>query len=176
MRRLSIGCTTDAHPLYAVFMSRLSQAIFRWDEQDVGLLKKAKKNELIQKHIPDPTDADVARHIKSDELARHCRRMTRGTQETTTLISQLIVSMEDDNGLDILGVPLIDSQKMKEIWEKQSRHVPCIQDPEGVQLYTRIGTIKKGGVELPKYRCARGSTSLESFHLHMNRFIPGKCM
>ncbi|XP_078495363.1 uncharacterized protein LOC100184639 [Ciona intestinalis] len=26
---------------------------------------------------------------------------------------------------------------------------------------------------LKTYRCARGSTSLESFHLHLNRFIPG---
>ncbi|XP_056120631.1 uncharacterized protein LOC130097715 [Rhinichthys klamathensis goyatoka] len=31
----------------------------------------------------------------------------------------------------------------------------------------------KGGIILPVYRCARGSTSLESFHNHLNRFIPG---
>lgn len=161
MRRLSVCYTTDAHPLYAVFMSRLSKTNFRWDEQDVALLKRAKKAELIRKHISDPTDADVARHIKSDELALHCRRMTRGTQETTTLISQLIASMEDDKVLDILCVPLTDSLKTKEIREKQSRHVSCIQDPEGVQLYTRIGIIKKGGLELPKYRCAKGLTSLQ---------------
>ncbi len=39
--------------------------------------------------------------------------------------------------------------------------------------YMKTGTLKKGGVELCCYRCARGSTSLESFHLHLNRFIPG---
>ena len=28
-------------------------------------------------------------------------------------------------------------------------------------------------MSLPVYRCGRGTTSLESFHLHLNRFIPG---
>ena len=170
-----MGCTTDAHPLYSVFMSRLSHAIFKWEEEDFQVLKKAKKAEMIQQHL-SPSDADVLRHIKSAELSLHCRRMTRGVKETTTLISQLISSMEGDKGVDILGVPLFDREKMREIWEMQSKHVPCLQDPDGVQLYTKIGTIKKGGVELPKYRCARGSTSLESFHLHLNRFIPGKLL
>ena len=58
-------------------------------------------------------------------------------------------------------------------WSTQRRHVKCIQDPPGITLYTQTGQQVKGGVVLPVYRCARGSTSLESFHLH--RFIPGKC-
>ncbi|XP_047217956.1 uncharacterized protein LOC124866285 [Girardinichthys multiradiatus] len=37
----------------------------------------------------------------------------------------------------------------------------------------QIGTLTKGGISLPVYRCARGSTSLESFHLHLDHFIPG---
>ena len=49
---------------------------------------------------------------------------------------------------------------------EQQKHLLCIQDPEGIQLYTLTGHITKGGVRLPVYRCARGSTSLESFHLH----------
>lgn len=35
-------------------------------------------------------------------------------------------------------------------------------------------SINKSGIELSRYRCARDSTSLESFHCHLNRFIPGK--
>ncbi|CAB3985037.1 Hypothetical predicted protein [Paramuricea clavata] len=52
-------------------------------------------------------------------------------------------------------------------------HIACIQDPDDVQLYVQTETHTKGGIQLPTYRCARGSTSLESFHLHLNRFIPG---
>ncbi|XP_056312322.1 uncharacterized protein LOC130223503 [Danio aesculapii] len=45
----------------------------------------------------------------------------------------------------------------------------CIQDVPGVPLYTEVGTTTKSGVILTKYRCARGSTSQESFHCHLNR-------
>ncbi|XP_057184273.1 uncharacterized protein LOC130550779 [Triplophysa rosa] len=62
---------------------------------------------------------------------------------------------------------------MREILKSQWKHVACIQDPLGVPLYMQTGTLVKGGHRLPSYRCARGSTSLESFHLHLNRFIPG---
>lgn len=34
--------------------------------------------------------------------------------------------------------------------------------------------VKKGNIQLPVYRCARGTTSLESFHLHLNNVILGK--
>ena len=90
-------------PTLCSFHEPSKQKKIRWNVQDVGLLKRAKKAKLLRDHIPDPTDADVVRHIKSNELALHCRRITRGTQETTTLICQLIASIEDDKGLDILA-------------------------------------------------------------------------
>lgn len=65
-------------------------------------------------------------------------------------------------------------QMENKLWESQQRHIPCLQDLEGVQLYTKTGTKTKGGIELPVYHCARASTSLESFHQHLNNFIPGK--
>ena len=99
--------------------------------------------------------------------------MTNGARETTRLINELITSLKGDKVVDILGVPLFEVTKMRECWDKQSHHVACLQDPYSVQLYTTVTTARKGGVELSVYRCARGSTSLESFHLHMNRFIPG---
>jgi len=71
------------------------------------------------------------------------------------------------------GMPLLHKDRTDVVWQAQKKHITCIQDPVGVRLYTQTGTISKGGVELPKYRCARGSSSLESFHLHLNHFIPG---
>ncbi|KAI8503596.1 hypothetical protein Bbelb_185670 [Branchiostoma belcheri] len=73
---------------------------------------------------------------------------------------------------DMLGVPLFRPE-MREIWEQQKKHVRCLQDPPEVELYTITGSLKKGGTVLPVYRCGRGTTSLECFHLHLNRFIPG---
>lgn len=173
MRRFAVGCTTDSHQLYATFMSRLSHCIFMWDQDDLTALKEAKQAELEadRKH---PSEADVMRCITRSELALHCRRTTRGTEQTQALIEGLIQAFDGDAGRDTLGVPLINSDRMREILKSQWKHVACIQDPPGVQLYTQTGTLVKGGHRLPVYRCARGSTSLESFHLHLNRFIPGK--
>lgn len=50
----------------------------------------------------------------------------------------------------------------------------CIQYLPRLSLYNQTRTLKKGTKTLSTYRCARGSTSLESFHLHLNRFIPSE--
>ncbi|XP_045166755.2 uncharacterized protein LOC123530114 [Mercenaria mercenaria] len=173
MRRFPNGCTTDKHQLYGPFMARLSRCIFKIDEDDYARLIRAKREELILQGVPHPSENDVIRRISPDEVGRHCKRATRGTKETTTLITELIASLDGERGLDTCGVPLIDSVKMSDIWSKQSQHVACLQDPPGVSLYVQVSTLKKGGIELPVYKCARGSTSLENFHLHMARFIPG---
>ncbi|KAI7790316.1 hypothetical protein IRJ41_008666 [Triplophysa rosa] len=172
MRMFSVGCTTDSHQLYATFMSRLSHCIFMWDQDDLTALKKAKCAEL-EAYCKPSSEADVLRHISHSELALHCRRTTRGTKETLTMIESHIQAFNGDAGRDTLGVLLINSDRMREILKSKRKHVACIQDPLGVPLYTQTGTLVKGGHRLPTYHCARGSTWLESFHLHLNRFIRG---
>lgn len=88
-----------------------------------------------------------------------CRRTTRGVEETTRLISQLIQSLDGDNGR-AQRVPVINSERMAEIWKQQQKHVQCIQDPPNVQLYTQTGVSKKGGGPLPVYLIVRGDLHL----------------
>ena len=130
----------------------------------------AKKAEMVSAGIPDPSPSAIQKAISKDEMARHCKRRTRGVKQTTEAIEALLLSFS--MATDTLGVPLL-KEEIKSIWEEQQKHVACIQDPPGVQLYTVTGHILKGGVMLPVLRCARGSTSLESFHLHLARFVPG---
>lgn len=163
MRRFARGVTTDSHQLYGLFMARLSFAMFEWDDGDVAHLREAKQSE-------EGRDAQIK--LSAKELARHCRRRTRGVAETERLLQEVLDAFWQ--ATDSMGVPLIDRARMEEIWSTQRRHLGCIQDPAGVDLYTKTGELTKGGVRLPVYRCARGSTSLESFHLHLCRFIPGK--
>lgn len=80
-------------------------------------------------------------------------------------IKELILSMAG-------CVPLL-KYDMGDIWKEQRKHLHCIQYPPGFQLYAQVGEVVKGGVTLPLYRCARGSTSVESFHHHLLNFIPG---
>lgn len=117
IRRLSVGYATDANALYATFMSRLNHCIYKWDLEDVEALIAAKKYKLEAMHVENQTD-DVFCHIKSSELAMRCRRTTRGVEETTRLISQLIQSLDGDKGRDTQGVPLINSERMAEIWKQ----------------------------------------------------------
>ena len=135
-------------------------------------LRTAKESELRKKGVWR-LEKDVALHINKKELAKHGKHRTRGAEETTTrLLKDLIHTFTSERGRDTMGIPLCNSENMQQIWREQC-HIACIQDPMNVQLYTKTGSIKKGGLELPVYRCARGSTSLESFHNHIDRFIPG---
>ncbi|XP_034436949.1 uncharacterized protein LOC117759111, partial [Hippoglossus hippoglossus] len=172
MRRLTSGCTKDSHPLYPTFMAKLSSCIFEWDSRDVALLRRAKTAQLVREGVPSITDKMVELQITKAELALHCSRQTRGEQQTIILIECLLNELIGIKGRDSLGVPLLDQERMQHIWHVQTRHVKCIQDEPGVLLYTQTGTTTKEGIVLPNYRCARGSTSLESFHLHLNKFIP----
>ena len=55
MRRLAKGCTSESHPLYGTFMARLSLAVFEWDKDDYEELDRAKRMEMIQAGIAEPS-------------------------------------------------------------------------------------------------------------------------
>ncbi|OWF48228.1 hypothetical protein KP79_PYT01219 [Mizuhopecten yessoensis] len=141
MGRISTGCTTDSHMLYAMFMGRLSHCIFKWDQSDLTQVKKAKTNELAAEHIMNPSDADVMNRLKRNQLALHCRRTTRGVQETTTLITQLIEAFDGDKGRDTFGVPLINSARMREIWKIQKSMWPASRILLVPSSTFRLGTL-----------------------------------
>ena len=108
------------------------------------------------------------------ELARHCRRETRGAAETETLIDELLTTFMGDPERENRHVALFDVARLKQTWAQQRTHVSCIQDPPGLSLYTKVGSKSRGGVHLPVYHCVRGLTSLKNFHLHMDRFVLGE--
>lgn len=117
MRRIANGCTTDSHPLYGTFMAKLSRCIFEWSQEDVNQLVTAKRAELSMEGLQNLSDEEVFKRINKKELALHCRRRTRGAERTATLISDLIEAFCGEHGADTMGVPLLDTDRMKEIWE-----------------------------------------------------------
>lgn len=132
MRRIAFGCTSEQHPLYSVFMSNLSGCIFEWDADDYSLLTRAKKSEMqLKLKIKKPTDEAVEKAINKKELAKHCRRRTRGAVVCSDLIEKLILMFTGST--DSLGVSLFKSS-MIEVWNEQKRHINCIQDPPGLYL------------------------------------------
>ena len=153
------------HQLYGV--SRVLTCIFECDAEDTAKLCQAKA-------VEENCDESAARRLLSRrELALHCCRRTCGAETTTELIDQLIKSLRGDKGHDTLGMTIFDQPLMDKIWSEEKKHISCIQDPASIQLFVQTGTRRRGGVKLKTYCCAHGSVSLESFHLHITRFIPG---
>ena len=166
MRRIARGCVSESHPLYGSFMRSLSSCIFEWDEADYNQLMSAKRGELIMVGVRNPSPAAIQKAMTRVELAHHCKWRTRGATDTVSLIEALLLELTFADA----SCERLFRDDMMTIWREQKRHVVCIQDPPDVSLYTVTGSISKGGVTLPVLRCVRGTTSLESFHLHLARY------
>ncbi|KAJ4925484.1 hypothetical protein JOQ06_018214 [Pogonophryne albipinna] len=124
MRRFTTGLTTEHHPLYGTFCSKMSSCIFEWDKDDISHLKEAKTSELKKLHAGQtPSEAQVLANISSSELAKHCRRRTRGIEESRALIQDLLNSM----------------------WELTDR-IPLVWNctPKSDQVYKRANTFIPG--------------------------------
>uniref|UniRef100_A0AAV2J653 Uncharacterized protein n=1 Tax=Knipowitschia caucasica TaxID=637954 RepID=A0AAV2J653_KNICA len=156
----------------APFCAKLSSCIFKWDQEDVQGLKEAKRGEWKSSHSGhEPTEEQLLATITSGEQRRHCRWRSRGVEDIRRMISGLLESVWELT--DTTGLRLVNHDTMHHVWEVQQKHLECLQDPPGLKLYTKVGTLHKGGKELDVLRCARGSSSLESFHRHQCAFIPG---
>ena len=94
------------------------------------------------------------KHVTKQELARHCRRTTRNSEEMKEVISQLLETFK--SARDSLGAPL-PRPEIDTIWKEQVKHCNCISDPESVKLHLIVRTLQKGDTQLPIYRCARSS-------------------
>ena len=121
-------------------MSCLSKCLFQWDEADYQLLAKTKRDELIRAELTNPSESAIQKATTKLELARHCRRRTRGAIESAKLIETLLLSLSV--ATDSLGVRLF-RKDMMEVWAVLKCHLPCLQDPPNVSLYTTVGYITK---------------------------------
>jgi len=52
-------CSSESHPLYGTFMSHLSTCLFEWDEADYQLLARAKRDELNQAGVTNPSESAI---------------------------------------------------------------------------------------------------------------------
>ena len=148
MQRFAAGCSSESHPLYPTFMSRLSGYVFNWDSEDFQRLYAAKQSKLRSKDVSSVQKEDASLHVTKKRRSLHCKCHTRGIPETTHLIKELINVFASNKGKDTMGIPLLNSGTIKQIWKEQQHHITCIWDPEGVPLYSKTGTFK-GGHELP---------------------------
>lgn len=121
-----------------VWFAQSCPAVFLNGTRMTSGILEAKKAELLKQHGGHiPTEAQIMSSIISSELVKHCRRRTCGVKETHTLIHGLLDSMWELTDTTVLR--LVNPASMTCVWEVQQKHLPCIQDPPGVQPYTKMG-------------------------------------
>ncbi|XP_078799714.1 uncharacterized protein LOC144990382 isoform X2 [Oryzias latipes] len=173
IHRFEAAIRTDSHSKCAAFKSALAGAVLAYNKGDLDLLIKAvrAKGEAL-KSLSD--DCVIQQHIFREQLKHHVRRVTLGPQETFQLIQGAIEELKGPAGLDESGVSLFKTpEAIDEVWACQQRHLGCIQDPPDMCMYRVARVTNINGVDVPFYKCLRGSNSLEGFHKVLPHMIPG---
>ncbi|KAK7912719.1 hypothetical protein WMY93_012930 [Mugilogobius chulae] len=164
----------QSHAKYATFISALAGAVLAYNKDDMLLLVRAvrKGNQELYGKL---SDMDMITFLKPHQIKSYVRRVTRGVQATATAIESIIAEFKSSAGLDIDGIHLFKStEAVDSHWANASKHLSCMQDPPGVQLYVSVKVVELNGVQLNKYRCRRGSNALEGLHSHLYNAIPSQ--
>ncbi|CAL8324430.1 unnamed protein product [Merluccius merluccius] len=162
----------QSHAKYGVFMSAMAGAVLAYNKADMMLLVQAVRfgnPEMYDRY----TDQEMMAFLKPHQVRSYVRRITRGVVETAMVMESILAEFRGPAGLDIDGIHLFKSPEAVDAhWA--SKHLSCMQDPPGVQLYVSVRVVLMNGIRLNKYRCRRGSNSLEGLHAHLFNVIPSQ--
>lgn len=174
IHRFDAALRTDHHPKYALFKSTLSAAVFAYNKDDMALLLQATRAGHPTKY-GSLTDGELMEtHVTKYDLSHYVRRITVGAQETFMRVQSAIDILKGAAGMDENQVHLFkDDAAIDHVWENQQKHLECIQDPPGQDMYTIKKYVTRNGVRLPHYITVRESNSLEGFHSFLPSMIPG---
>ncbi|XP_056432004.1 uncharacterized protein LOC130370300 [Gadus chalcogrammus] len=174
IKRFDAAVRTDHHPKYALFKSALSAAVFTYNKDDMALLIQAIRAGNTTRYA-SLTDAEMIEIYFSEEDLRHfVRRITLGAQESFLRVQTAINSLKGAAGLDENQAPLFkDAAAIDRVWENQQKHLECIQDPPGRDMYTVMKVVTRNSVRMPYYTTVRGSNSLEGIHFFLPWMLPG---
>ena len=174
IHRFDAAVRTDHHCKYELFKSALAGAVFAYNKDDMALLVKAIRAGFPTK-LEALSDAQVIQyHASKYDLKHFVRRITVGSQETFVRVQNAIEVLKGKAGLDENSIHLFkDEAAIDQVWAAQQKHLECIQDPPGMNMYTLTKHVQRNGVSLPYYTTLRGSNSLEGFHAFLPSMIPG---
>ncbi|KAK0138577.1 hypothetical protein N1851_024889 [Merluccius polli] len=152
IHRFDAALRTAHHPKYALFKSVLSGAVFSYNRDDVALLLHAIRAGHPTKY-GSLTDGELMEtHVTKSDLSHYVRRITVGAQETFMRVQSAIGILKGAAGMDENQVHLFkDEAAIDHVWENQQKHLECIQDPPGQNMYTIKKHVTRNGVRLPYY-------------------------
>ncbi|KAL1271656.1 hypothetical protein QQF64_030672 [Cirrhinus molitorella] len=148
--------------------SALSAAVFAYNKDDIALLVQAIRAGHQTGYASLIDSQVIELHVSKSDLSHHIRR-TDGAQETCAGVQSAIEILNGAAVMDKNQVHLFkDAAAIDHVWENQQKHLECIQDPPGRNMYTITEYMTRNGVCLPRY-----SNSLKGFHSFLPNIIPG---
>ena len=121
------------------------------------------------------SDAQVIQyHASKYDLKHFVHRIMVGSQKTFVPAQNAIEVLKRKAGLGENSIHLFkDEAAIDQVRAAQQKHLECVQDPPGMNMYTLTKHVQRNGVSLPNYTTLQGSNSLEGFHAFLPSMIPG---
>lgn len=102
--------------------------------------------------------ADAAPFLEDGYLLHECRRLVRSPQVIEELVTEMLeqyattictIKGDPARGTEDTEAPLV-SDRTRQRWEECKRHLDCIQDPPGIDVYIkkaeRVANVRSGWV------------------------------
>ncbi len=111
--------------------------MFAYNKEDTSVLIKAIRSGFPDKLDSLSDDEILSKFVLKDDLWHYVRRVTVGVQEAFARVQHTIDVLKGPAGQDENGVSLFkDDAAIDEVWANQQKHLECIQDPPGMNMYT----------------------------------------
>ncbi|KAM8725844.1 uncharacterized protein AB9X84_002520 [Acanthopagrus schlegelii] len=108
-------------------MSALAGAVLAYNKDDMMLLGKAVRSGN-QELYATYSDEEMISFLKPCQIRSYDRLITRGVDETASVIKSIIAEFKETAGLDIDGIHLFKSTEAVDAhWATASKHLSCMQ-------------------------------------------------
>ncbi|XP_041661938.1 uncharacterized protein LOC121521826 [Cheilinus undulatus] len=137
IKRFDAAVRTDHHSKYPLFKSVLSAAVFAYNKDDMALLIQATRAGSPTK-LHFLTDSEIIEHhISKNDFRHHVSRITVRAQETFACVQRATGILKGVAGMDKNQIHLFrDAAAINRVGENQQKHLKCMQDPPGRDMYT----------------------------------------
>jgi hypothetical protein len=154
------------HGAAHAFLARLRDAFFVVSKEDLdAVCAFLQKQNLSKEEIEKKKKEDWVYFLK------HCRRAVPGPKELLDRFDKvctLFGPLEDAK----TGEPLFRAETRKNV-KNLRKHIEkgCLSDIKGVPLYYIVGKDCVSGLPAYRYRCIRGTNSIEGYHRHLRKLL-----
>ena len=157
IRRLTQTTTSTQHPWHGRFCAELSNAVYVYDQQEVGRLRRARVREGLTWNVPNTT------------RNKYIPRIVTDPPKIIARVAAVLTAF--DGRHEEMGELL--TARTQHAWAALKTHVEngCLCDPPGMNMHTFGEPTMIGDEEFQTIRTKRGASALEGFHTHQKQWL-----